>query len=455
MISGTHKGVGKGTLFIGLISALKLRGLNIQPFKVGLDPTFKEFIAGNKLRNLDGWLVDKHDMQYLFIRNSKGKDISIIKGIMGLYDSFPTNFKQGSNAYIAKSLKCPIILVVDGGDTDSNILAKIKEFMDYDGKIDIKGIVTANVHSYELFIKLKEAIERCLCIECVGYIPSNIRINMEQLYYIDEAELDVKLRMLGKLIENTVDVDKVLSIASNVETLTTNYDDEYHKFESANIGVPYDKAFNFYYFDNIDYLQDLGANIVYFSPLIDERLPENLHGIYMGGGFPEMYGVQLENNMPLRREIKFFADTYLPIYAECGGLMYLTKAINTINDRRYEMVGVFDAEAKMTDRYQGAGYYNAMITRSCILSRHKEKVKVHEFHKSKLINVKEDNYAYIARDASLSSRLKSNDINTNDLRKCGLIKNNVLASYMHINFYSNKILAENFIKKCIEFKSST
>lgn len=452
MISGTHKGVGKGTLFIGLISALKLRGLNIQPFKVGLDPTFKDSITGNKLRNLDGWLVNKQDLEYLFVRNSEGKDISIIKGVFGLYDSFPKDTLQGSNAYIAKSLRCPVILVVDGEDTSCNVVVKIRDLMNYDKETDIKGVVFSKVHSIEHFLELKESVERISSIECLGYIPNNIRIDMEQLYFIDEDELNIKLKMLGELIEKTIDINKVLSISSDVEALTTEHNSELNKFETVNIGVPYDKAFNFYYFDNIDYLQDLGANIVYFSPLKDERLPKNLDGIYIGGGFPEKYGEQLERNITLRAEIKSMAEDNLPIYAECGGLMYLTKAINTINDKRYKMVGIFDAEAQMTDRYQGVGYYDALITNPCLLSDIKEHIKVHEFHKSKLININEENYAYTAYDVKLRNVLKSKDRSIGDIRKCGLINNNVLASYMHINFYSNKALAVNFIKKCIEFK---
>jgi cobyrinic acid a,c-diamide synthase len=454
VIGGTQSGVGKTTVSTGIMRALVRRGYKVQPYKVGpdyIDPAFHSFVTGNKSRNLDSWMLDEEALREIFVRNSSSKDISVIEGVMGLYDGFSIKKDMGSSAHVSKILKSPVILVIDGSGMSSSAAAQVLGYKIYDKEIDLKGVIVNRVSGEKHYELIKKAIERDTGIKCVGYLRRNIGIKLESRHLglvpsVEVENLNERLDELAKMVEETVEIDKIIQLAKDSSDMD-NYGyivEEKSDAKTVNLGVALDKVFNFYYQDNLDLLEELGANLTYFSPLEDNVLPENLHGIYLGGGFPEVFAKELEENRQMREQIKDVSFKGMPIYAECGGLMYLTRSITTFDGGKYEMAGVFNKEAKMTKRLQRFGYVYVNINSPCVISREPTKVKAHEFHRSILSDSCDGDYVY-----------KVDKIRENTLVKsweCGLVKNNTLGAYAHIHFYANKKLAQDFINSCKEFK---
>ncbi|WP_432665704.1 cobyrinate a,c-diamide synthase [Wukongibacter baidiensis] len=452
VIAGTQSGVGKTTVTTGLMRALTLRGLNIQPFKVGpdyIDPAFHSFVTGNKSRNLDSWMLSEETIKELFTKNALGKGLSVIEGVMGLYDGFGIEKDMGSTAHLAKILKAPVILVIDGRGMSSSAAAQVLGYKMYDTELELKGIIVNNVSGEKHYEIIRKVIERDTGIKCLGFLKKNANIKLESrhLGLVPSVEIDgleKRLDELAQMVEETIDIEGILQLADEAESLDGKYDSDINREKVVNIGVALDKAFNFYYQDNLDLLEELGANLIYFSPLKDKELPDNIHGLYLGGGFPEVFPKELEDNSEMRNDILNKSLKGMPIYAECGGLMYLTKSIENFEGDKFQMVGVFDRESRMTKRLQRFGYVNVNINKPCAISEGNDVVKAHEFHRSTLDEVEEENCVY-----------KVDKIREKKLQKtweCGLVKNNTLGAYAHIHFYANKALAKNFINNCLIFK---
>lgn len=452
IIAGTQSGVGKTTVTTGLMRALTLRGLNIQPFKVGpdyIDPAFHSFVTGNKSRNLDSWMLDEETIKELFTKNALGKSISVIEGVMGLYDGFGIEKDMGSTAHLAKILKTPVVLVIDGRGMSSSAAAQVLGYKMYDLELNLKGVIVNNVSGEKHYQIIRKVIERDTEIKCLGFLKKNTNIKLESRHLglvpsVEIDDLENRLDELAAMVEETIDIDGILALSDEAECLDIKYNSNIEREKVVNIGVALDKAFNFYYQDNLDLLKELGADLIYFSPLMDGKLPENIHGLYIGGGFPEVFSKELEDNRTMKSDILEKSLEGMPIYAECGGLMYLTKSISNFEGEKYEMVGVFDREASMTKRLQRFGYVNVNINKACAISEGEDVVRAHEFHRSTLNESDEENYAY-----------KVDKIRENKLQRtweCGLIKKNTLGAYAHIHFYANKVLAESFINKCLMFK---
>jgi len=452
VIAGTQSGVGKTTVSTGIMRALVLRDLAVQPFKVGpdyIDPAFHSFVTGNKSRNLDSWMLDKETIVELFVKNSHNMSVAVIEGVMGLYDGFGTEKDMGSTAHVAKILKAPVILVIDGSGMSSSAAAQVLGYKLYDPELELKGVIVNNVSGEKHYEIIKKAIERDTGIKCFGFLKKNLNIKLESRHLglvpsVEIEDLESRLDELAHMVEDTINIDGILKLSDEAQLLKGNVWSNSNTQKSVNIGVALDKAFNFYYQDNLDLLEELGANLIYFSPLEDRKLPHNIHGLYIGGGFPEVFAKELEDNKEMREEIRRKSLEGIPIYAECGGLMYLTKAITNFEGNRFEMVGVFNREASMTKRLQRFGYVYVNINKPCTISQGKDMVKAHEFHRSTLDEADEENYVY-----------KVDKIRENKLQsswECGLVKNNTLGAYAHIHFYANKGLAENFINNCRIFK---
>nr|WP_243109731.1 cobyrinate a,c-diamide synthase [Caminicella sporogenes] len=456
VIAGTQSGVGKTTLSIGIMKALRKRGLNVQSYKVGpdyIDPAFHSFVTGNKSRNLDSWMLKENAIKDIFFKNSFDKDISIIEGVMGFYDGFGIEKDNGSTAHLSKILKCPVILIINGSGMSSSAAAQVLGYKLYDEKVNIKGVIVNNVSGWKHYELIKEAVEKFTGIKCVGYLKKNIDIKLESRHLglipsVEVENLKEKIDKLSSMVEETINIDEIIKISKGALALNHVYNyDSKNGFRDVNIGVALDKAFNFYYQDNLDLLEELGANLIYFSPLKDKKLPDNLHGLYLGGGFPEVFAKELEENKELRDEIKKVSNMGMPIYAECGGLMYLCKSITTLDGKKYEMVGIFDRNTKMTNRLQRFGYVNVNILKPCTISNTLTKVKAHEFHRSIIDESNNDDCVYRV------DKVRENKIINS--WKCGILKNNTLAAYAHIHFYSNKKLAEDFVENCRVFKKGS
>lgn len=449
MLAGTSSNVGKTTISLGIMAALTKRGLNVGPYKVGpdyIDPGFHKFVTGNSSHNLDSWLLDEENLRYLFNKNLKNKDIGIVEGVMGLYDGYGTNKDDGSSAHVSKIIKTPVILIIDGKGISSSAAAIVLGYKMYDQDVDIKGIIINQVSGKMHYDLLKEAIERDVNIPCVGYLPKNTEVSLNSrhlgLIPVDEVkELNNKIDKLVNTVEECIDIDEIIKISNTSKDIVGNTISPYNEFigmaENLTIGIARDKAFTFYYEDNIQLLKEMGANIVYFSPLEDKDIPDNIDGLYIGGGFPEVFAKELEDNYIFRKNLKNHLDKGLPAYAECGGMMYLTNEIIDLNDNHNEMVGYFPTCSFMTKRLQRFGYVN-------VDTKNNERTRAHEFHHSMIEDNEELKYKYDVK------KIRNGQIKRS--WKCGLIKKNVLAGYPHIHFYSNPEFLIELIRVCKENK---
>ncbi|WP_066498330.1 cobyrinate a,c-diamide synthase [Abyssisolibacter fermentans] len=440
MIAGTASGTGKTTVSLGIMAALNKRGRKVSPFKVGpdyIDPQFHEFVTGNPSHNLDSWMLDENSLKYLFQRNSK--EISVIEGVMGLYDGFGIKKDNGSSAHVSKLLKAPVILVVDGRGMSSSISAMVLGYKKYDEAVDIKGIIINRLSGKAHYDLLKNCIESDLGIPCLGYLPNKLGISLESRHLglipaQEVAELRKKVDELADLIEKYVDIDALEAIASSAEVMESakNPCEKLKgKMKGIKIGYACDKAFSFYYDDNLKLLKEMGIELIPFSPINDDDIPQDVDGLYIGGGFPEVFAKELSDNTKFRSNLKKALDNGMLAYAECGGLMYLTKEIKTLDDEVFEMTGYFDARSEMTGRLQRFGYVEVDVF--------KMRTKAHEFHRSKVIADSDITTAYDVY------KIRNGVINKQ--WKCGFLKNNTLAGYAHIHFYSNPELLEYMLKR--------
>ena len=450
ILAGTQSGVGKTTISTGIMAALLKRKVSIQPFKVGpdyIDPAFHTFITGHKSRNLDSWMLDKDVILELFLRNSMGKDMAVIEGVMGLYDGCGSDKDNGSTAHIAKLLQAPVILIINGKGMSSSAAAQVMGYQIYDPEVDIKGVIINNVSGEKHYRLLKDCIERDTGIKCLGYLVPNPEIGLESRHLgliptMEVENLKEKVDAMAKMVETTIDIDGLIAIAENAVDIGLELPEVVNLQKGINIGIALDKAFHFYYEDNIELMRQMGGNIIFFSPLYDDCLPENLHGLYLGGGYPEVFAHELEQNSSMRSQIKEAIAIGLPTYAECGGFMYLTKGITTLEGSKHEMVGVFDCHSKMTGRLQRFGYVTVEIEGSCVIAKENRSVRAHEFHRSILEEEQESDYAYSVTKASDPSQRW----------QCGLKKWNALGAYGHIHFYGNKMIATDFIENCERYR---
>lgn len=446
VIGGTQSGVGKTTISVGLMAALTQSGKKIQPFKVGpdyIDPTYHSKATGRISRNLDSWFVSDDGIAEIFYRSAQNIDLAIIEGVMGLYDGFGILEDRGSTAHIAKVLKAPVVLLVNAAKMARSAAAIVKGYQELDKDVRIKGVILNNVSSERHYEMVKTAIEHYNKIPVLGYLPAkgDFVLPERHLGLImagENNEIEEVLAKLTRQIRETIDLDLLVSLGSEAE--------EFPEFNSSifpesaakkiSLGVAHDAAFNFYYQDNLDLLESYGAELVYFSPLKDRRLPDKIDGLYIGGGYPELFADKLSSNTELLADIKKYGQAGNPIYAECGGLMYLTQAIRDFSGRTYPMVGLIPAVAVMQSKREALGYVDLEVLEDNFITLKGEKIKGHEFHWSRLENVKDDiKYLYQS-----NKRDKQ--------KKEGIKLGNVLASYTHIHFASFPEMAERFVKFC-------
>jgi cobyrinic acid a,c-diamide synthase len=451
VIAGTHSGSGKTTIAIGIMSALKKRGLSVQPFKVGpdfIDPGYHGEVCGIPSRNLDGWMLDKKYNVKTFLKNSKGKDISIIEGVMGLYDGYSGKSEDGSTAQISKWFKTPVVLVVDARGMASSVGAIVYGFEKFDKQVNIAGVILNRVSSEKHYNWLKDAIDKRCKAKVIGYLPkdTSIEIPERHLGLVTSKENILKrdfIKRITYLINKHIDLDQLLKIASTIDRKRISPGQREDKINHTSgcpvkIGIACDEAFCFYYQDNFDILKQLGADLIYFSPLRDISLPDRLDGIYLGGGYPEVFARDLETNHVMRSEIKRFAARGGVIYAECGGLMYLGNNIKAFDKNNFKMSGVFPFTTRMEGKLKDLGYYTAKVVKNNILSKRGDEIRGHQFRYSSLEK--------IPQSLGRSYRLRKGE--TNKVIKEGFVLKNVLASYLHLHFGANINFARRFIESC-------
>ena len=436
VIAGSTSGVGKTSITSAIIYGLKKRGYSVQPFKVGpdyIDPSYLSSISKNETKNLDVWLMGKQELIQSFTRNSKS-DISIIEGVMGYYDGFGGKTNLASTHHVATLLESPVILILDASKTSRSIAATALGFTKFHKNSRISGIILNKIGSKKHEDLCRSALGN-LKIPIIGVIPKNPSINLESRHLGlipvgEQKQLHNKIRQLSKEISDYLDFDLIEKICKKTSSLISVKSSKTKKPKTT-VAIALDSSFNFYYHDNIEALRREGAKIKFFSPINDKKVP-TCDSIYIGGGFPEILGKKLSQNTSMKKSIKQAAESGTPIYAECGGVMYLTNSIKH-NNRRYKMVGLFDAETEMTKKMT-LNYTEGRIISNCILSSPRN-FRAHEFHYSKINHIPKD--AKFLYDLKIGEGITSH--------KDALTEYNTIASYCHLYFDSGKF-ASNLIK---------
>ena len=432
LIAGTHSGVGKTTVALGVMAALSSRGLRVQPFKIGpdfIDPSHHTIICGRNSRNLDSFMMGLEGIKKCFYRAIENSDVAVVEGVMGLYDGMNSS-EMASTAEFAKALNIPVLLVLDVQGMSRSAGAIELGYTRFDPGVNIAGIILNRVGSARHLAMLKGSIKSPV----LGALPRNMEIETKSrhLGLVMGFEREHNFAFLSSFIEENLDLDAILKLRWYPSPFKSNYEIQ---TPSVRIGVAKDEAFCFYYQDNLEELKRLGAEIVYFSPIRDD-LPD-IDGLYIGGGYPELYAEALEKGKA-RQKIKMASEDGMPIYGECGGLIYLSCQLdtnNTNNTNCHKMVGALPCIARMTNKLQALGYVEAEVVRSNPIVDIGKSIRGHEFHYSIVEPEENASFAYrVLRGKGVKNSLD------------GLIEYNTLGAYLHTHFYSYSM--EKFIESC-------
>ncbi|GAB4414887.1 MAG: cobyrinate a,c-diamide synthase [Thermodesulfovibrionales bacterium] len=478
VIAGTHSGCGKTTITLGILSALKKKGLTVQSFKSGpdfIDAGLHRMITGRPSRNLDLWMCGEEYVKTCFYEHSRGADISIVEGVMGMYDG------DFSTAKLSDVLDLPVILIVDAHGMAESAGAIVKGFASYALEYkSIRGVIFNRVASERHYERLKNSVHD---VPVLGYLPRDLNFEIPHrhlgLAVAEENPIAKEnIERLADTILKHVDIERLMAVDGEEEnrlkpsvfSLQPNYHfttSPLHQFthrgSPPKIAIAYDRAFCFYYEDNLDLLKQAGAEIIEFSPLNDKTIPE-ADAIYIGGGYPELYAEKLSKNISMLKAIYNWATSERPMYAECGGLMYLSRGIHGFEGNFFKMAGVFPFETQMKKGKAHLGYREIQLKEDCILGKKGDKLRGHEFHYSEIKDSSQPSPPKILRFFGdpefkvLSSLYAVKNNAGQDLHDEGYKFKNTLASYIHIHFGSNPNIAENFtnfIKERVRGEFST
>jgi len=445
VLAGATSGVGKTLISGAIIQGLKKLGYSVQAFKIGpdyIDPTYLTSISGGSTRNLDAWLMGNHELVNSFVKNSES-DISLIEGVMGYYDGFSGSSNFASTHHVAALLQAPVILVLDASKTARSIAAIALGFTKFHRKSRITGFILNRVGSKKHEYLCRQALEK-LNIPILGVIPQNPNHKLESRHLglipvSEKNNLQKEFKKITREISTYLNVGRIIEISKRTVSIPKNKKKKLKKLKTT-IAVALDDSFNFYYKDNLDALRREGARIKFFSPIYDSKIP-TCDGLYIGGGFPEILGESLQNNQSMLKDIKKVAEQNMPIYAECGGLMYLTRQIN-YGTKKFPMVGLFDGETRMTKRMK-LNYTKGKVINPCVISSELKTLKGHEFHYSEIVS--------LPRDSKFAYKLDIGEGITN--HRDGLLIFNTLASYGHLYFDCSNY-AEIFVKGCLKFSQN-
>ena len=445
VIAGVRSGVGKTTIATGIMGALTKRGKRVQPFKAGpdyIDPSYHKLAAGIPSRNLDSWLLPHKIVSELFYKASQTADISIVEGVMGIFDGHSNLDEFGSTAQLAKLLHAPVVLIADASKVARSVAAEILGYQLFDPELNIAGVILNGIGSPRHLEFCKPQIEKSTGIPVIGYMPRRQDLVQPErhLGLIPTTEGTVVQQWYDSLIsqtEETIDLEAICDIAS---TAQLNPVEPYiypasPQPKTAVIAVARDEAFSFYYQDSLDLLESWGAEIVEFSPLRDSKVPERCGGIYIGGGFPELFAQELSENKSMLMSMTERINLGIPIYAECGGLMYLGHSLSDMTGQMHPMVQALPLSSSMKDQTLHLGYRELEALCDSPIMKKGQVIKGHEFHWSVLENNPElHNALYTVVDQ--------------DNRFEGFRNENVWASYIHVHLASDPSLAKRFVEVC-------
>jgi len=444
MIAAPASGSGKTTVTCALLAALVSLGKDTVAFKCGpdyIDPRFHNKVTGVDSRNLDIFLMGEEGVKYSVAHRSADKDIAVFEGVMGLYDGLGSSTYSSSN-HVSVLTNTPVLLVVNPKGTAISVCAMIKGFLDFEDN-RIRGVLLNNVNEAQ-FSFYRQMIEERVGIAVVGYLPHVYEAQIESrhlgLITADEiADIKEKIEALKDHAIKSVDFEALLALASQIEPF------DYHQDflptatgkSTVKIYVAADEAFSFWYEDNHDLLKSRGAEIAFFSPLHDQKLPDDADGLILWGGYPELYGAALANNTSMKNSLRCAIDVGLPVYAECGGFLYLHKSLTDMQGSTHEMLGVLPASAHMTPKLQNLGYYELKAQRDNALSKKGERINAHFFHYS-TSDFEGDCFKAVKQNGKTISCIAS--------------QANLFAGYQHLHFWGNPRFADNFVQACREYK---
>ncbi|MBI4331344.1 MAG: cobyrinate a,c-diamide synthase [Chloroflexi bacterium] len=445
VVAGISSGCGKTTIATGLMAAFRKRGLRVQGFKVGpdyIDPGYHTLATGLAARNLDSWMLGHETVHELFVRNASRANISIIEGVMGLFDGHGGVDDSGSTAEVARILQSPVVLALDISRASRSAAAIVLGCLHFDPRVDIRGVILNKAGSLRHYSWVKEAIEQKTGLPVLGslYRAPGLELPERHLGLVPAAEQEKPAEFLERIvpeIEGSIDLKAVQQIGAAAPPLRGGAAAVFPvpaSRDRVSIAVARDEAFSFYYQDSLDLLEAHGGDLVYFSPLHDRELPQGIRGIYLGGGFPEIYARQLSENGPMLRAVHLAGSNGMVIYGECGGLMYLAEGIVDLQGRRWPMAGLIPGWSSMLEKRLKLGYVELKAHGSNPLVKEGVTIRGHEFHYSRLSTPGPSTPAW--------------DIIHPESRPEGYRIGNVLASYIHVHFAANPSLAPNFVAWC-------
>jgi cobyrinic acid a,c-diamide synthase len=448
LIAGTQSGVGKTSMVIAILGALRRRGMPVQGFKVGpdfIDPMYHREVTSVPSYNLDGWLMGRDGVRCAFVRVAPTDEVSIIEGVMGLFDGRATG-PEGSSAEVAAILQAPIVLVVDVGGMSRSAAAVVQGYAHFDPMVRVAGVVLNRIGGERHYHLVKTAIEEQAGVPVWGYLPWDDGLVLPERHLGlvpvgEDAAFQKVCRALAAAAERTIELSAIIAAAQAAPALEIDRDASVPAADiGARIGVARDAAFNFYYEANFRWLRHWGAELVEFSPLDDPGLPADVDGLYFGGGFPEVFAKGLAENGAFIGALSRAHQAGMPIYAECGGLMYLVQAIQDSARVRHPMVGLLPGICRLTDRLQNFGYKEVWSLRDSILGSQGLRTRGHEFHYSVWDGRPQHAGLYQTRSSH------------GDEQEEGYSVANLTASYVHLHFDACPQVAKSLVDKAAEFR---
>ena len=452
VIAATRSGSGKTTIVAGLLAALRKKGLKVQAYKIGpdyIDPGYHALASGRAVHNLDTWLVPEVRLREIFARSAASSDIAVIEGVMGLYDGGRGGIS--STAEIARLLDAPVLLVIDAKSMGASAAAIALGFRAYDPDVHLMGVLLNRIGSPTHEAMIREALSG-IHMPLLGALRRDNSLSMPERHLglvptTENREREL-IERLGDAVGSQVDLDGILALARNAPALSLPLSENPSTGSVASahgcrIAVAHDEAFSFYYPESLSVLEHFGARCVPFSPLSDEGLPP-ADGLILGGGFPEMFADRLGKNQSMMRSIRSAAKAGMPIYAECGGFMYLMDELVDFEGHSHPMLGIFPGTVRMQERLQMVGYVEAELLQDTILGQAGDLLRGHEFHFSSETTASQE----------LSRAFRLTRMRNGQQYPAGYANGNILGSYLHLHFAGCRNAAKTFVERCIAYRDS-
>lgn len=443
VIAATGSGAGKTTVTLGLMAALKQKGYVVQGFKCGpdyIDPTYHAAVTGRPSRNLDSWMMGEEAVRTVLAKGCEGADMAVIEGVMGLFDGKQPLSDEGSTASIAALTQSPVLLVVDCSGMACSAAAVVRGFQSFHPGVHIAGVFANRVGGEGHFRLIKAAVEQMCGLPVVGFLPKDGALSLPERHLglvpsVERGELDTFFAELGRKIAAATDWETLLAIAEAPALEPPAPLLRPSRLYRVRVAVAKDAAFHFYYPENLEMLSACGAELVYFSPLAGEPLPDGVDGLYIGGGFPEEFAAELARRAEVKRSIRAAIERGLPTLAECGGFMFLTERLVTADGAEYEMAGVIPGRVVMGRNLAALGYREVRGRKGNFLLPEGETARGHEFHYSVYEPGGEIPFAY---ETSGRSGAKPD----------GYLAHRLVAGYVHFHFASAPRMVERWLSEC-------